>query len=212
MNISISIVETQKEIQNRILNALLPQVIVFMNKTINFIKKELPIITRNAIVNSPEYNSILAGDLRYQFGLPDSSSKLEGLINIWTNNINIEYIKPNISGGQIKSKIAANMIKADYSDVLGTEYAKMNDAQRGYSLPWLHWLLLDGNQALIKDSVIVLGPNRNSRTGFAVMKPSNAGIWRVPSEFSGTSQNNWLTRAINDAGPQINDLLNRALS
>lgn len=211
MQISVKILENSKQIQDSMLKALLPQVVSYMNQVLDRIKKELPDIVRNSILNSPEYSSILAGDLRYQFGLADSSSKLNGLINIWTSNIDIEYIKPAISNGQIKSKLAAKMIRADYSDVLGTEYAQMTDTQRGYSLPWLKWLLLDGNQILIKDSVIVLGPNRNSRTGFAVMKPSGTGFWRVPSEFAGTSQDNWLTQAINDATPQINDLLNRAL-
>lgn len=212
MNISISILENNQQIQDAMLKALLPQVINFMNKVVDTIKTELPTIVRNAITNSPEYNSILGGNLKYQFGIADSSSKLNGLINIWTNNINIEYIKPSISSGQIKSKLSAQMIKADYSDVLGTEYSNMTDTQRGYSLPWLQWLLLEGNQVIIPESVIVLGPNSNSRTGYAVMRPSKTGFWRVPPEFAGTSQDNWLTRAINDATPQINNLLNKALN
>lgn len=212
MQLSITILENSKQIQDAMLKALLPQVSSFMHKVITTIKKELPEIVREAIFNSPEYTSILGGDLKYQFGLPDSSSKLNGLITIWTNNIDIEYVKPSISNGQIKSKFSASMIRADYSDVLGTDYAKMNDTQRGYSLPWLKWLLLDGNQILIEESVIVLGPNPNSRTGFAVMKPSATGFWRVPTEFAGTVQDNWLTRAINDSSPRINNLLNRALT
>ncbi|NBX98090.1 hypothetical protein EBQ81_04485 [bacterium] len=212
MQISITILENSKQIQETMLRTLLPQVSSFMHKVITTIKKELPEIVQEVIFNSPEYTSILGGDLKYQFGLPDSASKLNGLINIWTNNINIEYVKPSISNGQIKSKFSASMIRADYSDVLGTDYAKMNDTQRGYSLPWLQWLLLDGNQILIEESVIVLGPNPNSRTGFAVMKPSRTGSWRVPSEFAGTIQDNWLTRAVNDASPKINNLLNRALT
>ena len=212
MNISFKILETNKQIQDSMLKALLPQTVSFMNKIENTLQKELPDLVRNAIANSAEYNSILGGDLRYQFGLEDSSTKLSGLINIWTNNINIEYVKPSISNGQIKSKLSASMIKADYSDVLGTEYAKMTDSQRGYTLPWLQWLLLDGNQILIEQHIIVLGPNNKSRTGFAIMKPSNTGFWRVPPTFAGTYQDNWLTRAINDAAPQINNLLNKVLT
>lgn len=212
MYISIKLLEDSKTIQKSILKALLPQTINFMNKIVDEIKRELPIIVRDGIINSPEYTSILGGNLKYQFGLEDSVSKLNGLINIWTNNIDIKYIRPSISNGQIKSKISANMIRADYSDVLGTDYAKMNDTQRGYSLPWLQWLLLDGNQILISESIIVLGPNPNSRTGFAIMRPSQTGSWRVPSEFSGTSQDNWLTRTITDLSPQINNLLTRVLT
>lgn len=208
MNISLKILETQEQITKEILRNLLPQVTDYMDNSINIIKKELPEIIKLSILKSPEYDSILSGSLKYEFGIIDSSSKLNGLIEIWTKNIVTTYNKPSISGSQIKSKFSIQMIKADYSDVLGTDYATMVDTERGYSLPWLKWLLLDGNQIIIDNSSIVFGSNNFSRTGYAIMAPG--GSWRVPSFFSGTVDDNWITRSIVGASSEINDLLNKA--
>lgn len=207
MQLSIKILETQEQIIKSVLSTLLPQISNYMDSRINIIKKELPEIIKIAIFKSAEYDSILSGSLKYEFGIIDSSSKLNGLIEIWTNNIFINYDKPSISGSQIKSKLIAQMIKADYSDVLGTDYANMIDTERGYSLPWLRWLLLEGNQTIIDNSSIVFGSNKFSRTGYAVMQPG--GSWKVPSSFAGTSGDNWITRAVIDASSDITNLLNR---
>ena len=208
MNFSIQILETQEEISKSILKALLPQITDYMDKGINIVKTELPEIIKLSILASPEYDSILAGSLKYEFGIIDSSSKLNGLINIWTNNLVINYDRPKISGSQIKSKFSANMITSNYTDVLGTDYAVMTDESRGYSLPWLQWLLLDGNQTIIDSSSIVFGNNKFSRTGYAIMVPG--GGWKVPAAFAGTANDNWITRAITNASSQIISLLNKA--
>ena len=84
----------------------------------------------------------------------------------------------------------------------------MIDSLRGYSLPWLQWLLLDGTKVLIDSHQVVIGPNLRSRTSMAIMRPGSG--WSVPNEFAGTQNNNWLTRAIDSSSDSINNLLKRA--
>ena len=120
----------------------------------------------------------------------------------------IVYDVPKINGNTITSKFSISMIKADYSDVLGSDYAQMTDSVRGYSLPWLQWLLLDGTKILINNHQVVIGPNSRSRTSMAIMRPGSG--WSVPNEFAGTQSNNWLTRAIDSSSDSINNLLKRA--
>lgn len=209
MKFSIKLLENNSEINNKILNALLPDIIKYMDSGINTVKKGLPEIIHQSIINTPEYNSLLNGELRYEFGIPDPGPKLAGLIEIWSGNIQYSYIKPSISGSQIKSLFSANTIRADYADVLYTDYALVIDSIRGYSLPWLEWLLLEGNKTIIDKYEVVLGSNKFSRTGKAIMKPSGKS-WKVPSVYSGTSSDNWITRAIDNASDQIDNLLKKA--
>jgi len=58
---------------------------------------------------------------------------------------------------------------------------------------------------------IVIGPNKYSRTGYAIMKPAS-GSWSVPSEFAGTITDNWITRAIQTSETDINNLLRKIFS
>ena len=181
-----------------------------MDKAVQKLKSGISSIIEQAIRNSPEYEAILVGKLKYELGIPDSSVKLEGLIDIWLNNIEFQYNKPIISNNKIKSSFSVNMIRTDFSDVLSTDFAKVIDTVRSYELPWLQWLLLDGSKTIISDYEVLFGQNKASRTGLAIMTPSN-NSWKVPSSYSGTIDNNWITRAIDSVSPQIEELLNKAL-
>jgi hypothetical protein len=102
------------------------------------------------------------------------------------------------------------MIRAkDAGGVIGLDIAKIND--KGYSLPWLQWLLFEGNEVLIKNYKVEFRPNPNSRSGLAIMKPSSSSSWRVPPEFVGSEENNWITRAITRIENNVYDLIVKAV-
>ena len=61
MKLSLKILENNKTIEQLALNALLPQIENYMTNGINTLKRELPEIVRAAIVNTPEYESIMNG-------------------------------------------------------------------------------------------------------------------------------------------------------
>lgn len=210
MKLSLKILETNQTIQKEILTAILSECDKYMEKAMGIIKQQLPPIVLSAITNRQEYTSLVSGKLRLEFGLPDAATKVNQLLQIWTSNIQYTYKKPSITSNGIKSTFSASLIKSDFSDVFGTEASLVADNIRGYSLPWLEWLLLEGNRTIIPTQSVIIGPNPRSRTGMAIMRESSQG-WSVPSEFAGTINDNWITRAIDDAAQDINNLLNKAL-
>lgn len=210
MNFTLKILENNQIIQKNILSALLPEVTRYMDKAISIIKKDLPSIVDEAITSEPEYSSLLSGQLKFELGIPDASSKIFNLINIWMSNMVIDYKPPTLTNSSIKSSFSAKLIRANFSDVLGTDDAYVNDTLRGYSLPWLEWLLLDGNATIVPNYEVIMGSNPRSRTGSAVMKISS-GSWKVPDQFSGTISDNWITRAISNSQDKIQNLLERAM-
>ena len=205
MKISLKLLESEQQIQTKIVNALLPQVKKFMTKSITKLQTSLPPLLESAIFNSPEYSSIVSGKLRLELGIPDGQSKIAGLISVWINNMNYEYYPPTIVNNKIRSKIAVYGVRSDFGDVLGTDYAFVTDQLRGYKLPWLEWLLLDGTKTIVPSHEVFFGPNSRSRTGLAIMKYSSSG-WGI-TEFSGTQNDNWITRAIDSASSDINKIL-----
>jgi len=212
MKVQFKLLDTSKDIQNKILQALLPDVVSLMNNAVSVIKKNLPDIVLSGISAAPEYQSLVGGNLQYELGIPDPANKIGGLLDIWAKNIQYEYTKPTLSNSRIISKFSASMIKADFSDVLYTDYAMVQDYSRGYSLPWLEWLLLNGSATIIPFHQVVFGPNPNSRTGFAVMRNVGSEYWKVPSEFAGTIADNWITRSLESVSPNIQQLVERAFS
>ena len=199
----MKIVESNPEIRKRILTALLEEVRDSFNKSIPTLKNKIGDLIRDAITSEPEYQSLVSGKLRAELGVADAEDKVRTLLEIWKNNIDVE-IKPfRITNLGLSGGLSINCIKSDFSDVLGSSAANMEDTVRGYSLPWLSWLLLEGGKILVKDHSLVVGSSSFSRTGEAIMRASTNGTWRVPPEFAGTETNNWITRAIDRLDNEI---------
>lgn len=209
IGISVTILESEDQITFSILKALLPQVNDLLNSAFYKVKQDIVVLVQNAITSSPEYGSLMSGTLRLEFGIPDSGSRLEEILSFW-KFIDVEYSKARISGKKISGSFVISMIRSDYSDVLSSSAAVLL-TEKGQQLNWLEWLLLFGDKTIIKEYNIQFGANPKSRTGGAIMRATSSGKWAVPSQFSGTASSNWITRAIDSVGDQVNDLLIRAL-
>lgn len=210
MNIDIDIIESTDQITNKILRALLPDVNTYFQKVFDKCKNNISSIISQAIAASPEYQSIQSGKLQYEFGLPDSGSRLSEILAVIQQNITVEYNKPQISKNIIIGSFDLNMIPSDYSNLLSLSSAVLT-TEKGSQLEWLKWLLLFGDKTIIKEYVVKIGSNPRSRTGNAIMVGQTSGRWSVPVEFAGTKNNNWITRAIDSVNNDVVELLNNSL-
>lgn len=211
MNISFKLLENNSQISNLILQSLVPQLNDYLKNKLQYIRTNLSPLLNNALINSPEYDSLVNGQLKYEFGIPDPQTKLNEILNIWTKNPYIEYKPPMIISSKIKASFSVSLVRSDFSDVLSTDASLVVDRLRGYNLSWLEWLLLEGNRTIIPKQEVIIGPNKFSRTGNAVMRQSSKS-WKVPSQYAGTMRDNWITRAIDSAQDNINSLLEKAFS
>lgn len=209
MKFSISLLETNSDIQNAILGAMLPKCSSIISGAKNYLLTEIPPIISEAILNQPEYISLTSGSLRLELGVPDAEQRVSELIKTWISSPAIKSVGPIIKAGQIRSSISISYIRSDFSDVISTDIAEIIDANTGSVVPWLRWLLLDGSVDLVKGYDVVFGNNPRSRTGGAIMRSSTRN-WSIPSSFAGTQQDNWITRAINSVSNDIDALLQKA--
>lgn len=183
------------------LKALKGAVNDMLRKATTQITIKLRVMIKDAIRNTPEYQSINGGTLQGELGLP-SPTLLDDIIDVWANTI-VVTVKPvrvgtkGISGG---FKIGA--IPKDWALVLAHPSASVL-TKKGAVLPWLEWLLLMGNKVIVRDYEVVVTSDEDSRSGKAVMVKNIKKRWRVPPNFSGTSSNNFATRAIDAAFPDI---------
>ena len=184
MKFSLKVLETEKEIEKAVLKALLDDASKIMTTASKRLTKKLPIIIETAITSQPEYSSLTGGILKDQFGLTNPTTKIDSLLDIWSN-INVTYKKPTISASQIKSNLSIVAIKSDYSDALASAAAEQV-TKKGQSLQWLDWLLNQGDRIIIKEYELVSG---KGRAGNVVMRKNVKGKWGVPSQFAGSPNN-----------------------
>jgi hypothetical protein len=188
---------------------------------------EVKLIVNDAIIASPEYGSLLSGDLLSQFGLPDPRIAVQSVIDAVVHALRVEVLKPTPSslGG-----LSVSILRDDFSDALSAEgatYVSVSVAKgTSKTIPWLAWLLLEGDKIVLTGYEINLSAKGRaaSRTGSAIMvgersptsllppRKSAFRPWRVPPEFSGTISDNWLTRAIGNVSEQINEVLAKAVA
>lgn len=209
MQLNFKLLDNNSTINKEILSALVDSVTYYMNDVIAYIKTNLPGVVKNAIISQPEYDSLINGQLKFELGIPDGEAKIIGLLNIWMNNIVYDYKIPKISGNLIISNFSVSMIKIDFDDVIYSEFATVKDA-KGYSIPWLEWLLTEGTATLVPEHSVIFGANPRSRTGNAIMRKNKRTSWKVPSQYAGTINDNWITRALDSAEDNIQDVLNKA--
>jgi hypothetical protein len=85
----------------------------------------------------------------------------------------------------------------------------VTETEKGAVLPWLQWLLTAGDAILIVDYHVSYGPYPTSRSGGGIM--TNGGVFKVDSQFSGTQDNNFITRALEKKQKEILSIIERSV-
>lgn len=202
MKFNLKIIESNKEISDMIKNALKIEIQNIINKAMPSIKKDIMVLVAEALRNEPEYSSLIGGTLRAEFGIAQVSD-VEKVIDAMVNTINIEQENITASLKGLKGGFKLTMLGSeDMSGIIYQDIASVIDTQRGYSLPWLEWLLYENNNIIVNKYYVKYTSSPYSRSGMAIMAPSDSN-WRVPPEFAGSIRNNWTTRAISTIEDRI---------
>ena len=193
MSITLKLLESVGQIESNILSALSVQFNASMKSKKNKILQDIKTLIPFWISSQPEMQSLLSSDplsLVGQFGITISptaivSAIVSSVVNS-ANNLIIPYDK-KLNGGGIELNIQPD----NFANLLGLPQG--HSVYQDGNLHWLDWLLNRG------DEIIVAGYQYNPQTGIGRSKLGNmktGGSFRVPPEFSGTEQNNFITRAL----------------
>ncbi len=158
-----------------------------------------------SIKAQPEYSSLKSGELRNRFGIKSAAQVDEVLAAL--DDIDVKVDKARVSGGEITAEITVNMIKSDFAS-LGIA-AGSYVSEGGSQIDWLNWLLYEGNNSVVIGYKYKPVVSPKSRTGKGIMIKGEGNIFRVPPEFAGTADDNWITRGVDAALPQIQDYFNK---
>lgn len=209
MKFSLSLLDTNTDVRNNILQAMSKHMDKALVKTINNIEPKIRILLRNAMQLEPEYASLISGTLRREFGIEDVSS-IDSVVDRVVNSMKLSKQNINITNNGLNGGITLTIVPKDLSGIIDDPSAFVVDSDRGYSLPWLEWLLLKGGSIIVRNYNVQYGPNARSRSGDAIMVSSNKN-WRVPQQFSGTITNNWITRALSTIEEKILTTIQKGL-
>jgi hypothetical protein len=161
---------------------------------------------------TPEYMNIVSerSTFRTELGVPNSPAVLESIIEALLDNVEVRinriandesaYIIP-ITITLFDEKIMKRIL-----NVPGATYYSENMRGTVTEVPWLSWLLLSGNEPVVYGFRVMYNKERWSRTENAIMVPATnekPNNYSIPEQFSGTRNDNFLTRAAIDTVEEL---------
>jgi len=196
-------------VEQEIAQALVRKFSGILSSMIGPVRARVAEAIETLIKQSPEYVSLTEsrGQLRGELGLIgggprptiDPESFINLLINTIQNNVEVE-LEPFIrTGSTFVGGLVVRVLRSQFDDLVALSGAVYVSPERGYSIPWLNWLLLGGPGDLITTHWYMhTGETEHrSRTGMGVMVPVGGGHsgWGLGPN-GGTPDNNWLTRSL----------------
>lgn len=148
---------------------------------------------RKALVQDSFYSSLTDYDnvLFFQIGLPNVGSVADTIVDYVSKAISLRKLpaRKNDFGG-----FSIVVLKEGIQPLLSLPLTSYKS--KGGDVNWLEWLLTAGTSEVVANYRILYGDFAKSRTGEAIMTPSKSGGFRFDSEFTGTEDNNWITRSL----------------
>lgn len=202
----IKILDSRSKIEKNTLKAAEPEIKNLFQRAKPKIESGIKQIVVRALQRSPEIASLKDGTLRLDFGLVVDPS--DDIVYAVANSVNVLFKNFRFYKNSMSNVMSIYIQPSDFNNLLSLAIANVI-TERGEVLPWLEWLLTAGNAVVIAGYSVEYGNFQTSRTGGAVMEP--VGFFKVDPQFSGTSENNFITRAIEPYSEEINNLIKSLL-
>ncbi len=166
------------------------------------IQSKVPRIISSAIIASPTYQELInRGPLWGELGVVNPAPALGEMIQAVKNTTVIRLSRfRSVSTGGVTGKLQVRFINSSMASYINNE-GEYVSAPSGSKIKWLEWLLKEGDGIIVKNWDFVLRDPQHSRTGTGIMVEVGAGSegWRVPPGHSGTADNNFITRAVDES-------------
>lgn len=192
-------------IERRVKDAISEHINIAIRLAMREIRTKVIELLTKSILDSHEVKALLGGTLREELGatVDEVVAVVDFLIARLATTIVIDF-KPLHAfakkfGGYIEVRCFPKTLIDDMINFPKASFL----TKKGVNIPWMQWLLTFGDKILIKRYTVDFFRTSGSRSGGATMRPVSKGGWRIPSGFSGTRNDNFITRALDDLADYI---------
>ena len=202
----IIIKDSNQKIEKNFLSASEKELKAIFQSAKPRIESEVKNLVSSLLFSCPEIQSLKNGQLKFDFGLPidPTNEIIAGIVN----STYVYFKNFRFTKSTVKNIFSIYIQPSDFKNLINNAYANVITEQ-GEVIPWLEWLLTAGNAVVVSGYSVEYGPNKNSRTGAAVMVP--IGFFKVDSQYSGTVENNFITRALANSEKEISEIIRKNL-
>ena len=172
------------------------------------ITKQMRAIVIRLLKNTDTYRALTVGSLRGHFGLTEAQKKIDTIIAVFSTFLKSKLtLSPN-KGNVVAGNITIT-IEIDYETLLSLPEAQQLRIELiGKNISDIN--LLEGTSIIIRDYHVVYDRGRG-RSGLEY-KMAKGGSWKVPYEYSGRENNNFITETLKDKADFFKGALQRRIS
>jgi len=162
------------------------------------IEQDIRAIVLKEVYDSPELSALRNGKLSFDLGLPESEDPSPLIARAVADTVSVS--KPNfrVNGHNIVGNYRIEIQPQDFSNLLSQSFGSVI-TEKGQELPWLAWLLVEGDSIIVANWQVQYG--NFGRSGGAQMIPG--GAFTVDARFSGTIDDNFVTRSLRRSNDEI---------
>lgn len=193
-----------EQMKKDILEEFLKYMSEIIMRSLPFIKSKIITLIEETLRNSPIWSGLDGGDLQEVLLLPNPTASLYNIERAVIESINILNKPVSVSGSLINGGFQIGILSNSLTDVLSvseTSYTTIN----GKFVPWLEWLLFYGTGVVINKGKLI-----QTKKGVIIGRDNNDMV--IPSAYSGTPTDNFLTRALLPIEPIIGSLIEEEIS
>ncbi len=203
------LVKLNKQIEKLMVEALAREGQYALKNASRRIKSKMKNIVYDAISDCPEMEELSRynGKLRLDFGL--SSDPTPDIIDGIVNSVFVEVRKVSAVGNRLRGGITIGVQPISAANLFSLPESVQEIESGGY-IPWLQWLLFEGDRIIIQNYGVEYKPGVG-RTGGARMI-EEAPPFKVDPRYSGTTESNFITRALYPFIPAINQTIRQELT
>jgi hypothetical protein len=210
MAFSIDLIDTDSQIRKKIIDEMIKHLNSKARLAIPNIVNELSVLIENELRKTLVYTETQVGVLNALLGFRKGKERkiMDGIIAIIAREVKVEFVPfRNKSNVNIEGGYTIYMIDSEFKKALNSSLAVT--INKGEPLLWLEWLLKEGDKIIIKKYKVVVKPTSHGRSKEALMVKSNLGPgWRVPAQFTGVENLNWITKAFKGNSSTDDSVLN----
>ena len=202
INGKFKIIDSKAQIEANIFKSLYAGVKSLFTKAAPKIESEIKKLTKDILIQSPEINSLQSGKLKFDFGL--DTDPTGQIIEAIVSSVHVYFKDFKLSKNGYSNTLNIYIQPSDFNNLLALPIA-VQITEKGIELPWLSWLLTAGDAVIITQYHVEYSPS--GRSGGAQMIPG--GIFKVDSAFSGTVDDNFITRAFKNYGDIVSEIIRK---
>jgi hypothetical protein len=215
MAVKLKLSVNDKQIQATLTSLISREIDARITRSIPSITKYARSLIAQSFLSSPEVPSLLRGKLQQDFGLTSDLAQsavneiLSALIagvSVKTENVETSGVLSYLKSLVWKEKSIILSVYPNpelYKSIQTGSYISSTD--RDINIDWLEWLMTRGTEIIVTGYQVKYDPKDPSwsRSNSAIMIKRKNGAFRVDPEFSGTLEDNFITRAISTIIPEL---------